>query len=57
MMEFFPPPPLSPTTIPFPFRKAAGLPGISAKYYETSYNKTSCKPSFQGWAKQPSRRK
>lgn len=37
--------------------KKAGVPEISTEYGIANYNKTRHKPSYQGWAGQPSRRK
>ena len=37
--------------------RRAGLPGISTKHCRASYNKTGHLPSYQGWMRQPSRRK
>lgn len=38
-------------------QKRAGLPGISTKHDITSYKKNTQEPSYQAWAKQPSRTK
>lgn len=45
------------STFPFLLKKKTCLPGLSTEHGLTSYGKTEPKPSYQGWTKQPSRRK
>ena len=56
--QFLPPPPFQGSTPPlFSFRKKTGLLGITTEDTTRTHNKTRHKPSYQDWAKQPSRRK